>query len=139
MAEPVFDKKEVDSGKGMGILSYIGILALIPYFAEKNNKFVRFHAIQGMNLMLVLVAYGIIYWIISFVVTSIAMSNCVTTYYGYYASSCVGGGIGALIVSSIFGLIGLGLGIIAIIGIVNAASGKAKELPLIGKIKIIKK
>jgi len=32
----------------------------------------------------------------------------------------------------------IALFVLAIIGIVNAASGKAKELPLIGKITILK-
>ena len=32
----VFSKKDVENGKAMAILSYIGPLALIPYLAEKN-------------------------------------------------------------------------------------------------------
>ena len=47
-----FNKKDIDSGKGMAILSYIGILALIPFLAEKKNKFVIYHAKQGMNLFI---------------------------------------------------------------------------------------
>ena len=45
-----YDKKEIENGKVMAILAYLGILCLIPYFAEKDNKYVRFHAIQGLNL-----------------------------------------------------------------------------------------
>ena len=138
MAEPGPDNKEVESGKGMSILSYFGILALIPYFAEKNNKFVRFHAIQGMNLLLVLVAYAILYGIINAIVTAIAFGNCVTTVYGYYGG-CASGAGAVMITNLILGAVGIGFGIIAIIGIINAASGKAKELPVVGKIKIIKK
>ena len=48
-----YSKEEIDNGKLMALLSYIGILALIPYFAEKENKYVRFHAIQGLNLLIV--------------------------------------------------------------------------------------
>ncbi len=32
-----FDKKDIESGKGMAVLSYIGILSLIPYLTEKKK------------------------------------------------------------------------------------------------------
>ena len=41
------NKKDNESKKSMAILSYI--IPLIPYFVEKKDKFVRFHAVQGMN------------------------------------------------------------------------------------------
>jgi len=133
-----FDKKEAESGKAMAILSYLAFLALIPYFAEKKNKFVRFHAVQGMNLLLIWVAYVIINAIVSAIVTAATVGNCVNSYYGYYGNCAAGfGAIG--IVSIIFGIIGAAIGVVAIIGIVNAVTGKMKEVPILGKIKIIKK
>ena len=48
-----YKKEDIEKGKLMAVLSYIGILVVIPYFAEKENKFVRFHAIQGLNLLLI--------------------------------------------------------------------------------------
>ena len=36
----------------MGILSYLGILALIPYFVKDQTPFVRAHAVRGINLLL---------------------------------------------------------------------------------------
>ena len=136
MAEQQFTKQEVESGKGMSVLAYFGILALIPYFAEKKNKFVRFHAVQGMNLMLVLVAYAILSGVIQGIVSSATLSNCVNSFWGYGARCDY---TATTITSLIFGLIGLAIAVVAIIGIVNAAQGKTKELPIIGKIKIIKK
>ena len=47
----------------MGVLSYI--IPLIPYFVEKENKFVRYHAIQGMNLLIISIIYGVAYSILS--------------------------------------------------------------------------
>ena len=132
------DKKEAEAGKVMAILAYIGILALIPYFAEKNNKFVRFHAVAGMNLLLIWIAYAIISGIVSAIVSSVAVSNCVNSYY-YYGGSCAAGFGATGVVSLIFGIIAILIGILAILGIVNAATGKTKELPIIGKLKIIKK
>ncbi len=48
-----FSEKEKEDGKVMAILSYISLLSLIPYFTEKENKWVRFHAIQGVNLLII--------------------------------------------------------------------------------------
>ncbi len=46
--------------------------------------------------------------------------------------------IASAIVCAITGLFGLVFLVLVILGIVNAASGKAKELPVIGKYKILK-
>ena len=128
-----FDKKEVESGKVMAILSYI--IALIPYFAEKKNKFVRYHAVQGMNILIIAVGWAIVGAIINSVVQAIFCS----TGYGYWYSSCwYTFGIEDVI-SWIISFVGLGIGILDIMGLVYAATGKAKEVPILGKIKIIKK
>lgn len=37
----------------MGVLCYLGFIALIPYLMEKKTKFVKFHSIQGMNLFII--------------------------------------------------------------------------------------
>ena len=47
----------MENNKLMGILSYIGILVLIPIFAAKDDPFVRYHANQGLvNFIVALVA-----------------------------------------------------------------------------------
>jgi len=137
-------KNEAEDGKAMAILAYIGILALIPFFAEKKNKFVRYHAVAGMNLLLIWIAYSIIYGIVMGIVSAATVGSCVNSvytagYYGGYGASCAAG-FGAIgVVGLIFGLIGLFFFVLAIMGIVNAATGKTKELPVIGKLKIFKK
>ena len=105
-------QKEVESGKGMAILAYI--IALIPYFAEKKNKFVRYHAIQGMNIFLVALAYGILAGIINGITWNAAMGNCVNSIFSASYANCN-------------------------FGLVNAAQGKMKPVPILGKVKIIKK
>ncbi|MDR1196928.1 MAG: DUF4870 domain-containing protein [Candidatus Nomurabacteria bacterium] len=142
MAEKIsFEKKDVEAGKGMAILSYIGILALIPYFAEKKNKYVRFHAVQGINLLLIEVALGIIYGIISAIVTAATVTSVVPYggYYGYNAVAAASSAGAVLVVGTIFMIVWLALAVFIILGIINAASGKGKEIPLLGKIKFIKK
>lgn len=131
MAE--YDKKEIESGKGMAVLSYI--IALIPYFAEKKNKYVRFHAVQGMNILIIAVAWAILAAIINTIVEAIFCS----TGYGYWYSSCWYTFGVEDVISWIVSLVSLGIGVLDIIGLVYAATGKAKEVPILGKVKIIKK
>jgi uncharacterized membrane protein len=141
MAEKTsFEKKDVESGKGMAILSYIGILALIPYFAEKKNPYVRFHAVRGMNLFLVEVGLAIIYTIITTIMAASVATSAPYSYYSYGAAAAASSSLGALaVVGLIFTLIWIALAVIIIIAIVNAANGKASEVPLLGKLKFIKK
>lgn len=108
-----YTQQDVQNGKAMSILCYIGILVLIPLFAEKNNKYVRFHVNQGFVLFVIEIALGIISAIFAFI-------------------PFVGIAITAL--ASLASLATLAL---AILGIVNAASDKAKELPLIGSLKFV--
>ncbi len=46
-----------------GILSYLGILVLIPLLIKKDDDFVHFHAKQGLVMLLIWIAV----WIISLV------------------------------------------------------------------------
>ena len=63
VSENGYSEKDKEENKGMAILSYISFLALIPYLMEKDSKWVRFHAIQGMNLFII----GLISWAIGLV------------------------------------------------------------------------
>ncbi|MCL1877086.1 hypothetical protein FWF74_03580 [Candidatus Saccharibacteria bacterium] len=131
--------KEIEEGKAMAILSYIGILALISYFAgDKKNKFLRYHAIQGINLMLIGIAYCVVAGIINGIIWAIALSGC-NNVGSILAGGCSYGNFGwASIVSFIVWIPMIILGILEIIGIVNAVNGKEKEVPILGKFKFIK-
>jgi len=113
-----FSKEEMEKGKGMAILSYI--IPLIPYFAEKENKWVRFHSVQGMNLLIIAVAVNVIF--------SILFSMLWTISWRLWG-----------ILSTLSSVINIGVAVLCVIGIVNVCKEQAKELPLISKIKIIKK
>ncbi|MCL2300299.1 MAG: zinc ribbon domain-containing protein [Firmicutes bacterium] len=119
-AAPVDDEaKDAQDNKLMGILSYLGFLWLVPIFAAKESKFAKFHANQGLVLFILEVAYGIVNGILSAI---------------FYAISWRLGSI----MGTILGLVYIGIAVLAILGIVNAVKGEKKELPLIGKIKILK-
>lgn len=114
-----FDPNDIQTNKGMAILAYFGILFLIPLFVAKDSKFVRFHTGQGINLFILCVAYTVLNSILCGIFYAIA------PFLGQ-------------IISLLFTLVGLGILVLAILGIINAAQGKAKELPLIGKFRILK-
>lgn len=43
-----------------GVLSYLGILVLIPFLIKKDDDFVHFHAKQGLIMLIVWIAIAII-------------------------------------------------------------------------------
>lgn len=84
------------------------IIFFLPLLVCPTSKFGRFHANQGLSLFIVSVAGTIILSIIPI--------------------------IGWILLP----LFSIAILIFAIIGLVNGIGGKAKELPIIGKIKLIK-
>jgi len=97
----------------MCILSYLGILALIPFLSKKDDDFIMFHAKQGLNLFIVCF------------IASMGVSI-----------------IESILGLSILGLVSTAISIFEIVlmimGIVAATKGERKVLPLMDKIKIIK-
>lgn len=46
-----------------GILSYLGLLVLIPLLVKKDDEFVHFHAKQGVIMLIIWVAV----WVVAFI------------------------------------------------------------------------
>lgn len=126
-----FDQKDINDNKGICVLAYLGPLVFVPMFARKNSKFARFHSNQGLTFMIASIAYSIIQNVLLAILRSIFPYNW---NYGYLG----GRGIIFDALSTILSLVWIVIGILCVIGIINAASGKAKQLPLIGKIKFLK-
>ncbi len=126
-----YDSKDINDNKGISILSYFGPLVFIPMFAKKGSKYTGFHVNQGLTLFIADVAYVIIRAILMAILRAIFPWRWD---YGYL------GGRGFLFdaLSTILSLVWIVFAVLAIIGILNAAKGKAKELPIIGKFKLLK-
>ena len=99
----------------MAVLAYFGILLLIPLFAARQDSFVRYHVNQGIILVVLEALMQLI-------------SRTIGT---------VPGTVGT-IVNLVVGAVSLLLLIFAIIGIVHAAKGQEKPLPLLGGIAFLK-
>lgn len=121
-----YDPRDIADNKLMAVLAYFGLLVLIPMFAApKNSKFARFHVQQGFTLFLLYIALVIVRFILGLIKT--------TRYiWGVPYQTTPG------IIILLGWLLGIPLFILSIIGIINASQGKAKELPIIGKFKILK-
>ncbi len=100
-----FDK-DVKDNKVMAILAYF--IFFLPLIAAKDSKFARFHANQGLIVLIVSIAASIVGAILSSIIPFFGM------------------------VTSLASLA------LAIFGVLNAANGEMKELPVVGKISIIK-
>jgi uncharacterized membrane protein len=94
---------------------FLGLGGLIFFLIEKENKFVRFAAMQSILLAVVYVVFG---WLLSFLLTILTV---------------VTGGIGA-----VFGLLipvlWIGFLVVWVMLMVKAYQNKEWELPVIGKI-----
>lgn len=104
----VATKEDVEKNKVMGILAYLGILVLVPLLSAKDSPFAQYHANQGLVLL------------IAGVIVGAASAFPI---------------IGWFIVAPIGSIL---LFILAIMGIINAANGEMKPLPLIGQYTILK-
>lgn len=56
-------EQEINDGKVMAVLAYLGCLLLIPLIAANKNKFVRFHLGQGLILFIASVIGGFLSFI----------------------------------------------------------------------------
>ena len=118
------DVNDIQDNKVMAVLSYIGILVLIPIFGAKNSKYAQYHASQGLTLCIFNVAYSIV----TAIIRAILFNVLPWTMLGFYA-----------VISGILSFGYVAFLVFAIMGIVNAAQGRTKELPIIGKIDILGK
>ena len=109
-----YDAQDIRNNKVMAILAYLSWLVLIPLFAARESKFARFHCNQGI----VLAVAEIIAVIVLSILDGLPLIGWIFS-----------------IAGSLLGLVCL---LFAVLGIINAANGKAKELPIIGKFKILK-
>ena len=120
-----FDKADVEQNKVMAILAYFGILVLIPILAAKDSKFARFHANQG--LLLCIAMFG---WIIADSVLTALLLAILWRGLGLWSIYSLCG--------TVLNLVYIVFTVLAVIGIINALNGRAKELPIIGKYRLLK-
>lgn len=106
VVDEFFDPADIEKNKVMAGLAYL--LFFLPLVACPDSRFGRFHANQGLLLLIVSIAGGIILGIIPI--------------------------IGWVLMPIFY----IAVMIFAIMGLINGLNGKSKKLPLFGKFIIIK-
>ena len=99
-----------NGNKLLAAISYVWILCIVTILCAKDDAFARYHANQGLVLLIANIAAAIV---------------------GILGFIPVIGGIISWIIS-------IALLVLMILGIINAAKGEMKPLPFIGGIEIIK-
>ena len=106
-----YTAEDIGANKVMGILAYCGPLVLVPILAAKESPFAKFHSNQGLVLM-------ILHIIIIIACTVLAVIPII-----------------GWIIGLILPLVSF---VLSVLGIINVINGRAKELPLVGKFRILK-
>lgn len=124
-----FDPADIKENKAYGIIACIPVLFFIPIVACPDSRYGRFWANQGLVVLLLSFVCGIVGGIVSGLFSLFAFILSVIPVLPILISA-IGG-----IVSFVIGLPVLAAFIIAI---VNACRGRAVELPIIGRTRILK-
>lgn len=115
-----FHPEDVKRNKAMGVLAYLGFLVLVPVIGrDKSSEYAAFHTNQGLIL-----------WITG------VIANLLTggSFFGFHSLLHFDWWL-----SDVIGvIIGIGVFVLSIMGIVNACRGEKQELPIIGKLRIIR-
>lgn len=114
-----YDPADIEENKIFAVLSYLGILILVPIICRPASKFARFHISEAVDLII----FNFLYIVVATIVTLLCFK--------------VGNALGILILGIFLVVFTISF-VFWIIGISNAARGWAKEIPMIGKHKIMK-
>ena len=113
----MYDMKDIEENKVFAFFSYLGFLFIIPLIARPDSRFCKFHVNQGIILC---------------ITEAIVGALCAALELAMVTAGLV------TIIELMTTALDILTACLAIYGIVNALTGKAKELPVIGKFRILK-
>lgn len=125
------EETDIEKNKTISLMSYLGLLVYyIPMMLKPRSKYLRFHGNQGLILTIAGLAVAIV-------------NGLLCAFFGYvFAESVLGirqtNGFGIFMIALLSTICYGAIIIWSIVGIYNGVTGKAKELPLIGKFRILK-
>ena len=138
-----FDPQDIELNNRLSLLSYLGILVLIPIFLVKRSRFAKYHANQGLALLILNVGVNLVLFVLKLIVGALHSGLMALLYRvaGGGAIVTVGtvlGGAVSVVFWLLTVLVSAALIALVVLGILNAVKGRAKELPLIGRFRILK-
>ncbi len=111
---PISEADDIEKNRAFGIIAYLWVLFVVGLIAAPNSKFAKYHGNQGLVLFLASIIGSVGCMVIGF----IPFVN--------------------MILVLVVPLLWLGWLVLTILGIVNAAGGHCKPLPMIGHYELIK-
>ena len=115
-----FNKNDIAENKVISCFAYMGLLFVMPLWGASDSPFARFHANQGMVLFINEMVLSIMVFVSHILVMCNVLPDAMR-----------------VVRTVLLLILYLMMFIFVIFGMVNALRGKAKELPLIGSIRII--
>lgn len=111
---PANDAQDIEKNRVFAILAYLWVLFLVGMVAAPDSKFAKYHSNQGLVL---------------FLASLVALVSCVVIGFIPFVNVVLG---------LLMPLLWLGWLVLVVLGIVNAAGGQCRPLPLIGHFDLIK-
>ncbi len=108
-----FDTNDIENNKVLAAIGYIPVLFLIPLLAAPSSPYAKFHANQGLILTIAAVALGIARSVLCSIFGFIPLIRV-------FIPEIISTAVSLVVLAYI------------ILGVVNAATGKARKLPFIG-------
>lgn len=111
---PMSEAEDIEKNRVFAILAYLSVLFLVGMVAAPTSKFAKYHCNQGLVLFLA----GLIAMVGSMIIGFIPFVNFVLVL--------------------LIPLLWLGWLVLVVLGIVNAAGGQCRPLPVIGHFDLLK-
>ena len=116
-----FKQEDIENNSALAVLSYIPFMFFIPMIIKPTSGYLRYHGIQGLTMFLTFVGLEFVDVLLCAI-----------------ANAAVPGAVGSYISIAVTLIANLCVLLLIAIGIANAVKGYARELPIIGKIKLLK-
>lgn len=115
-----FKQSDIESNSTLAVLSYIPFMFFIPMIIKPTSGYLRYHGIQGLTMFL-----------------TFAGLEFVDVLLCAIANAAVPGVAGSYISIAVTLIANLCVLLLIAIGIANAVKGYARELPIIGRIRLL--
>lgn len=116
-----FDNDDIEENCIMAIISYIPFLFFVPMIIKPRSGYLRFHGTQGLTMFLASLCLEFFNMLLNAIISSVFVNM-----------------VGSILTILITVAINMYILLMISIGIANSVKGIARELPIIGKYKLLK-
>lgn len=121
-----YPEEDIKDNANFSVLSYLFYLFFIPMIVKPYSGYLRFHGNQGLTLFLTSLALELVNLFLNFIWGKVFVTEGILN----------GLGIFFTVLTTV--LINASILLWTAVGIYNAVKGKARELPLIGRFRMLK-